>query len=162
VVPMLLTSEADAGRRSTASRSATANREGDLRFAPPDWLSPDRARPGDDDLLSPWPPGSAAERAPRGGPGGGARFRCSTSAPGTLEGDVGWERKRGKLRGATRPSVARRRRASRRPGAQRQRRPDVRYVVTLDMTPVPRTWSGTCRNDRPSLNEAVFIRRQAG
>ncbi|HEX7399692.1 MAG TPA: glucoamylase family protein, partial [Candidatus Limnocylindrales bacterium] len=147
VVPMLLTSEADAEAQvSGLEVHYLANREGDIRFALlSDWLdAPTEQVPGDDELLSAAAAGIDRLNERHGeAPGGGARFllfhrkRRWNEAEGRW---IGWERKRGKLnelnallRGSTTTGILTTGRASSVPPA------DVRYVVTLDAdTRLPR------------------------
>ncbi|HEY5486819.1 MAG TPA: hypothetical protein VIK06_04160, partial [Candidatus Limnocylindrales bacterium] len=140
VVPMLLTSQADAEARVAGLEvHYLGNREGDLRFALlSDWLdAPTENVPGDDELLS--AATAAIDRLnERHGeaPGGGARFllfhrkRRWNQAEGCW---MGWERKRGKLhelnallRGSTTTGILTTGRPASTPPT------GVRYVVTLD------------------------------
>ena len=147
VVPMLLTSEAEAEAQVGGLEvHYLANREGDLRFALlSDWLdAPTEQLPGDDELLS--AAAAAIDRLnERHGeaPGGGARFLLFHRKRRFNESEgcwMGWERKRGKLfelnallRGSTTTGILTTGRTASTPP------PDVRYVVTLDAdTRLPR------------------------
>ena len=140
VVPMLLTSEAEAEALVGGLEiHYLANRDGDIRFALlSDWLdAPNEHVPGDDELLS--TAVAAIDRLnERHGeaPGGGARFlifhrkRCWNAAEGCW---MGWERKRGKLeelnallRGSATTGILATGRSATTPPT------GVRYVVTLD------------------------------
>jgi len=166
VVPMLLTSEADAEAQvSGLEVHYLANREGDIRFALlSDWLdAPTEQVPGDDELLSAAAAGIDRLNERHGeAPGGGARFllfhrtRRWNGAEGRW---IGWERKRGKLnelnallRGSTTTGILTTRRASTIPPA------GVRYVVTLDAdTRLPRGAVGRLVGTiAHPLNQAVF------
>ncbi|HEY5495831.1 MAG TPA: glucoamylase family protein, partial [Candidatus Limnocylindrales bacterium] len=166
VVPMLLTSEADAEAQvSGLEVHYLANREGDIRFALlSDWLDASTEQvPGDDELLSAAAAGIDRLNERHGeAPGGGARFllfhrkRRWNEAEGRW---VGWERKRGKLnelnallRGSTTTGILTTGRASTVPPA------DVRYVVTLDAdTRLPRGAVGQLVGTvAHPLNQAVF------
>jgi cyclic beta-1,2-glucan synthetase len=166
VVPMLLTSEADAEAQvSGLEVHYLANREGDIRFALlSDWLdAPTEQVPGDDELLSAAAAGIDRLNERHGdAPGGGARFllfhrkRRWNEAAGRW---IGWERKRGKLnelnallRGSTTTGILTTGRASSVPPT------DVRYVVTLDAdTRLPRGAVGQLVGTvAHPLNQAVF------
>ncbi len=165
VVPMLLTSEADAEAQVAGLEvHYLGNREGDLRFALlSDWLDASTEQvPGDDELLA--TATAAIDRLnERHGeaPGGGARFllfhrkRTWNAAQGRW---MGWERKRGKLhelndllRGSTTTGILTGRASSTPP-------PGVRYVVTLDAdTRLPRGAVGRLVGTiAHPLNEATY------
>ena len=166
VVPMLLTSEAEAEAQvSGLEVHYLANRDGDVRFALlSDWLdAPTEQVPGDDELLA----GTAAaidrlnERHGEA-PGGGARFLLFHRGRRWNESEgrwIGWERKRGKLgelnallRGSTTTGIMTMGRPSSVPPG------DVRYVVTLDAdTRLPRGAVGRLVGTiAHPLNRAVF------
>ena len=169
VVPMLLTSEADAEAQvSGLEVHYLSNRDGDLRFALlSDWLdAPTEHLPGDDELLS-----AAAAAIDRlnerygEAPGGGARFlvfhrkRRWNEAEGCW---MGWERKRGKLQelnallcGSATTDILTTGRSSSTPPT------DVRYVVTLDAdTRLPRGAVGRLVGTiAHPLNQATFDSR---
>ncbi len=166
VVPMLLTSEAEAEAQvSGLEVHYLANREGDVRFALlSDWLdAPTERVPGDDELLS--AATAAIERLnERHGdaPGGGARFLLFHRGRRWNESEgrwIGWERKRGKLnelnallRGSTTTGIL----TTGRPSSASPS--DVRYVVTLDAdTRLPRGAVGRLVGTiAHPLNRAVF------
>ena len=169
VVPMLLTSQADAEAQVAGLEvHYLGNREGDLRFALlSDWLdAPTEHIPGDDELLS--AAAAAIDRLnERHGeaPGGGARFllfhrkRRWNAAEGCW---MGWERKRGKLHelnalllGSTTTGIMATGRAASTPPT------DVRYVVTLDAdTRLPRGAVGRLVGTiAHPLNQATFDAR---
>ncbi len=166
VVPMLLTSQADAEAQVAGLEvHYLGNRDGDIRFALlSDWLdAPTEHVPGDDELLS--AAAAAVDRLnERHGeaPGGGARFllfhrnRRWNGAEGCW---MGWERKRGKLlelnallRGSTTTGILTTGRAAFTPPT------DVRYVFTLDAdTRLPRGAVGRLVGTiAHPLNEASF------
>ena len=166
VVPMLLTSEAEAvAQVSGLEVHYLANRDGDVRFALlSDWLdAPTEHDPGDDELLA--ATAAAIDRLnERHGeaPGGGARFLLFHRGRRWNESEgrwIGWERKRGKLgelnallRGSTTTGIMTTGRPSSVPPA------DVRYVVTLDAdTRLPRGAVGRLVGTiAHPLNRAVF------
>jgi cyclic beta-1,2-glucan glucanotransferase len=166
VVPMLLTSEADAEAQVNGLEvHYLANREGDLRFALlSDWLdAPTEHVAGDDDLLSAAAAGIDRLNERHGeAPGGGARFLLFHRRRTWNDVDrlwMGWERKRGKLqelnallRGSTTTSIL----VTGRPSSVPP--PGVRYAVTLDAdTRLPRGAVGhLVATMAHPLNEAVF------